>query len=382
MESWPISGDKLRAMYAGGRADPAARRLARLWASVFSLGLAPRRWVTLEVAGRRSGQPTRFPLGLARLDGRWYLVSMLGERCNWVKNVRAADGLVTLRHGRAVRRRLVEVPASERPPILRQYLRQVPGARPHIPVSQHAGLADFAAIAPGYPVFLVTSDRPPRRRRLRWIGASAAAIVIVVIGAIAAFVKFGPSAPALALPAGTVRAPAGPLDGTWQVAAGSRAGFRVKEYVIGLSNYVGGTTQAVTGTIVIARNTVTSAAFRVNLTTVKVNGKAQPQFALSLGTRHHPVATLALAKPVLLDPALASGGTIALAAAGRLTMNGFSRPVTVMLTARRDGGELQAAGAIPVTFGPWGIREPGGLGFLGSLADNGEADFVLILRRQ
>ena len=85
MDSWPISADRARSMYASGHADAAARRLARLWAKVFALGLMPRRWVTLEVAGRRTGQPTRFPLGMARADGRWYLVPMLGERCNSVR---------------------------------------------------------------------------------------------------------------------------------------------------------------------------------------------------------------------------------------------------------------------------------------------------------
>jgi len=155
MDSWPISGDRLRAMYAGARADATARRLARIWAAVFSLGLPTRRWVTLEVTGRRSGRTTRFPLGMARLDGRWYLVSMLGEHCNWVRNVRAAQGVVTLRHGRAIRCRLQEVPVGERPPILRRYLQQVPGARPHFPVSRHADITDFEAIASRYPVFLV-----------------------------------------------------------------------------------------------------------------------------------------------------------------------------------------------------------------------------------
>jgi hypothetical protein len=95
---------------------------------------------------------------MARLAGQWYLVSMLGERCNWVQNVRAADGQVTLRHGRVMRCRLQEIPASGRPPILKRYLQQVPGARPHLPVSHHADVTDFAAIAARYPVFLVIPD--------------------------------------------------------------------------------------------------------------------------------------------------------------------------------------------------------------------------------
>jgi deazaflavin-dependent oxidoreductase (nitroreductase family) len=129
------SSERLRRMYAGGRADPTARRLSHFWAAAFRLGLLPRRWVTVEVAGRSSGRPVRFPLGMANSGGDWYLVSMLGENCNWVRNVRAAGGQAVLRRRSAVRCQLVEVPAAERAPILKRYVEQVPGGRPHIPVT-------------------------------------------------------------------------------------------------------------------------------------------------------------------------------------------------------------------------------------------------------
>lgn len=187
MSSWPYSHDSLRAMYQGGRANTTARRFSRMWATVFGLGLAPRRWVTLEVPGRRSGRVTRFPLGMADLGGQWYLVPMLGERCNWVQNVRAAGGRATLRHGRAVACRLGEVPVGERAPIIKRYLQQVPGGRPHIPVDRRAPEADFEAIAPRYPVFRVAPldgrPRPARKRRWwRWIAASALALVLLLVG--------------------------------------------------------------------------------------------------------------------------------------------------------------------------------------------------------
>jgi deazaflavin-dependent oxidoreductase (nitroreductase family) len=152
---WPYSAAELRAMYAGGQGNATARRFARMWSVVFALGLLPRRWVTLEVVGRRSGRVVRFPLGMARRDRDWYLVPMLGEHCNWVTNVRAAGGRVVLRHGRAVPCDLIEVPAEQRAPILKDYLDQVPGARPHVPVDRHAPVSDFAAIAAAYPVFRV-----------------------------------------------------------------------------------------------------------------------------------------------------------------------------------------------------------------------------------
>lgn len=170
----PRSGGRLRAMYPGGRAGPAARWLSRFWSMVFGLGLAPRRWVTLEVAGRRSGHLTRFPLGMADWQGEWYLVPMLGGRCNWVQNVRAADGYAVLRHGRARPGRLVEVPVRERGPIIRRYLQKVPGGRPHIQVDPNAPLASFEALAPRYPVFRVVpaGTREDRRTTLAREGPS------------------------------------------------------------------------------------------------------------------------------------------------------------------------------------------------------------------
>ena len=45
MPSWPFpDAERLRAMYPGGRANPTARRLSRLWAAAFRLGLFPRRF--------------------------------------------------------------------------------------------------------------------------------------------------------------------------------------------------------------------------------------------------------------------------------------------------------------------------------------------------
>jgi F420H(2)-dependent quinone reductase len=155
MARWPYNDEDLRAMYAGGRGNATARRFARFWADVLGTGLFPRRWVTLEVAGRRTGRLTRFPLGMADWAGDWYLVSMLGNDCNWVRNVRAADGLVTIRHGRARACRLIEIPVAQRAPLLRRYLQKVPGARPHIPVDRRAPLAAFEAIAEQYPAFRV-----------------------------------------------------------------------------------------------------------------------------------------------------------------------------------------------------------------------------------
>ncbi len=147
--------DRFRAMYAGGRGNATARRYSRFWIGAIRAGLMPRRWVVLEVPGRRTGRPTRFPLGMADVGADWYLVSMLGHECNWVRNVRAADGLATIRRLRAVRCRLVAIPPADRAPIIKRYLEVAPGGRPHIPVDQNAPLEEFEEVADRFPAFRV-----------------------------------------------------------------------------------------------------------------------------------------------------------------------------------------------------------------------------------
>ena len=142
-------------MYRGGRPNWIASVLNRFSAGLHRLGVAPNYLVTLEVRGRKSGRKISLPLVMAVLDGRRYLVSMLGADVDWVRNAKAAGGNVTLRHGNREEVHLEEVPAEQRAPILKAYLRRAPGARPHMPISKDAALSDFQKIAAQFPVFRV-----------------------------------------------------------------------------------------------------------------------------------------------------------------------------------------------------------------------------------
>jgi polyisoprenoid-binding protein YceI len=227
---------------------------------------------------------------------------------------------------------------------------------------------------------------PGRRRHWRrWLLAGLVVLVVLLVvgvGGTAVFVKSQPSAVPLALPAAAGRPPAaGPSDGTWNVAAGSVAGFRIRETALGFGNDVTGRTTAVTGTVTIVGSRVTSAVFRIDLSAITVGGKPKPQFAASLDTTAYPDATIALARPALLPAGLASGRTVTAAFPGQLTLRGITRPVTIMLSARRDGAALEAAGSLPVASGRWGITLPAGFGFLGGLSSQATAEFLLILHR-
>jgi hypothetical protein len=132
--------------------------LNRGWALAHAAGLWPSRLVTLEVPGRRTGRMTSFPLVMADYEGERYLVSMLGQGSNWVRNVRAAGGHAVLRHGRREAVRLSEVDAGARAPILRRYLSLAPAPRAFIPVDPEAPVEDFEKVAASIPVFRVTPE--------------------------------------------------------------------------------------------------------------------------------------------------------------------------------------------------------------------------------
>jgi len=145
-----------RWLYRGKRPNRLARLINGASARLAAAGIGPSQLVMLEVAGRRTGKKVSFPVVVADWQGERYLVSMLGEGTNWVRNVRAAGGRAVLRRGHREVIRLDEVDPGERAGILRRYLECAPGARAHIPVGRDAPRQEFERIAAQYPVFRVT----------------------------------------------------------------------------------------------------------------------------------------------------------------------------------------------------------------------------------
>ena len=114
-------------LYRGGRPNRVAAALNWFWAVIHALGVVPNYLITLEVRGRRSARIIRLPLVMAIVEGERYLVSMLGENVDWVRNARAAGGDVTLLYSRREEVHLEEVAADKRAPILKAYLKRAPG---------------------------------------------------------------------------------------------------------------------------------------------------------------------------------------------------------------------------------------------------------------
>jgi deazaflavin-dependent oxidoreductase (nitroreductase family) len=115
--------------------------------------------VTIEVRGRRSGNPVRLAVTRVNREGASYLVSLGGES-NWGKNVRVAGGNAVVKAGRSHPVHLVEIPAEQRAAILHAYVNQrafthsgSQSARHFFGLNSKPTLMDMAAIADRYPVF-------------------------------------------------------------------------------------------------------------------------------------------------------------------------------------------------------------------------------------
>jgi deazaflavin-dependent oxidoreductase (nitroreductase family) len=111
----------------------------------------------LEVRGRTSGEPRRTPVNLLTHDGVRYLVAARGET-QWVRNLRVAGDGVLIVGRRRQSFTALELPAEEKPEVLRAYLKRW---KAEVGVffdgnSATSSDAALAAIAGKHPVFRIT----------------------------------------------------------------------------------------------------------------------------------------------------------------------------------------------------------------------------------
>jgi F420H(2)-dependent quinone reductase len=132
-------------------AAPPPGWMVRVNVAVLRRGLKVGSQHLLSVRGRTTALERVTPVSLVTVDGARYIVAAFAD-ADWVKNARAA-GAGSLRLGRdqeAVR--LIELPESERGPILRAFLAQVRGG---VRFFDSPDPDTVVASAARYPVFRV-----------------------------------------------------------------------------------------------------------------------------------------------------------------------------------------------------------------------------------
>jgi len=247
------------------------------------------------------------------------------------------------------------------------------------------------------------SIRGPRRKRrwLRWLVAVVVVLVLFFVGGPFVYIHFiegkapaplrlstatttpAPStsaSPATTAGTATGAASAGSstsVDGTWKVAAGSVAGYRIKEILFGQSNTAVGRTSTITGSITIVGSQVSTGTFTVDMTTVKSDQTERDrQFqGRIMDTAQYPTSTFVLTKPLDLGSIPADGVVVTETATGNLTLHGTTRSVTFTVQARRSGSTISVSGSIPIVFADYNISNPSG--GPAQTSDNGTLEFLL-----
>lgn len=171
------------------------------------------------------------------------------------------------------------------------------------------------------------------------------------------------------------------LEGEWVVSTGSQAGYRVKEILSGQDTEAAGYTSDVTGSFEIEGNTIESAEFTVDMTTVTSgNDRRDNQYrGRVMDVDTYPTATFILTEPVELAAAPADGERVSMTVTGDFTIRGQTRPRTFELQALRQGATLQALGTIPVHFPDFGIPNP--TFGIAKVGDDGLIDFRLVFAK-
>ncbi|SDC40466.1 Polyisoprenoid-binding protein YceI [Geodermatophilus telluris] len=219
-----------------------------------------------------------------------------------------------------------------------------------------------------------------RRRHVWWVVGGVAALVVLGLGlgplVYAASQEDAAAAPTVqAQPSGVELAP--DTDGTWTVGPGSSAGYRVDEVLNGADVTVAGTTDRVTGSVVVEGGDLATAEVVVDVASTRTDvGQRDAYFrddVMEVGT--WPTGTFAVQGPVDL-PEL-TGTPVTVPVAGQLTLRDTTRPVRADLSVVRTAEGVEVSGAVPVVFGDFGITPPD-LGFV-RVEDTGQVEFLLRL---
>ena len=108
----------MRLFYRGWRPTRLGRWVNRAQGWYSGLGLPPSFQAVLEVRGRASGPMRSNPVVIATVEGKRYLVSMLGQESDWVKNGRSPSGILctgSMRHEISGRNELRQAGAYRSP---------------------------------------------------------------------------------------------------------------------------------------------------------------------------------------------------------------------------------------------------------------------------
>ena len=236
-------------------------------------------------------------------------------------------------------------------------------------------------------------SRLPRTKRGAALALGGSVVVVAVAGFLFVyFVLFPTSSPKpFSLTSSTAATPVSTgaqFAGRWTIAAGSVAGYRVREklgFLPAESDAVG-RTSAITGTATFSQTgqvvTVRAASFKVDVSQLKSNEAMRDQHIRTIGIQSatYPTATFVLSTPLTLPTSAVSGDVVHTSVIGVFNIHGTSRRQTVPLEMRLSNPEIQAVGSLTFPWNEFNMTAPSVGGFV-SVTNRATMEFNLRLRQ-
>jgi polyisoprenoid-binding protein YceI len=208
------------------------------------------------------------------------------------------------------------------------------------------------------------------------IGAAAGLAAVALVGGGAYIYYFSGlrTSPAQLGLTGTPAASSSPattgLAGSWTAAAGSIAGYRVKELFVGQTSKheAVARTSTVSGSLTVSGGSTGYQVSDVRITVGLADLQSKDQVAgrdvsqrdgvvfRQLDVQQFPTATLAVVSASV--PAGVSTGPVDVTAAGKLTIHGVTKDVTVTAKAQVVGDKVEIAGSIAINMTDYGVSPP------------------------
>ena len=178
------------------------------------------------------------------------------------------------------------------------------------------------------------------------------------------------------------------LAGSWKIAGGSQAGYRVREklgFLPAESDAVGRTSQ-ITGNAVFtqagAKVTIRAASFNVAVNTLKSDRSMRDEkiHQIGLESSRYPTATFALATPVTVSASEIHGKVARVVVTGTFTIHGTSKKETLPVEMSLAGSTFEAVGSLTFPWSEFGMTAPSVGGFV-NVTGKATMEFDLHMQR-
>ncbi|MDO4911449.1 MAG: YceI family protein [Corynebacterium sp.] len=216
-----------------------------------------------------------------------------------------------------------------------------------------------------------------------WIGLVVAIVVVIAagFGGLKWYTAKENSSADAAFEAASSGTALEDLNGSWTIAEGSQAGYRVGKTQAGQEVVVTARTSDVTGEITIANDELAAGSeVTVDLTTVASDSAQRDEHFRTgiLETDTYPTATFTTTEAVSVEN-LKTDGVATVTVPGTLNIHGVEKPVSIEMNISNNDGVVTVIGNSTLTWTDFGVTPPTMPGM--AVHDTGDIEFSLTLEK-